>query len=156
MIFDISVLNYIVPVVSIFITYILGVLASKKSNKMEVEKMRYETFYAPFMKHLLGGLPIMPHPHSFSIEARSTFFDLIMKNTYLLSPQEASIVPRFYEAFLGMLEFDDNNEQYADAPVKYDEVFIEFCVANLLEAQKLSKSLKYPNLSKTISKILDL
>lgn len=155
MVFDLSILSYVIPVVSIFITYILGTFSSKKTRKLEVEKMRYETFYVPFMRHLLGGLPLMSEPHSFSAEARATFFDLIMKNTYLLGAQEASLVPKYYESFSEMFEYEEGNLEYSDAPQKYDEAFTQFCLASLLEAQKLSKLLKYPNLSKTISRVLD-
>ena len=77
-------LNYIIPLASILFSYLLGTLATKSSRKKEVQKLRYDSFYKPFMKHLLVALPFLEHPSELSTEARMTFFDLVMKNVELL------------------------------------------------------------------------
>ena len=52
-----------------------------------------------------------------------------------------------------MLEFSNGNEEYKFAPESFDSSFKILYLATLKEAEKLSKALKYPNLSKEISKM---
>lgn len=145
----IEVLSYLIPVLSIFLTYILGRVSSKNSTAYDVKKLRYEEFYAPYMTKLLAAFDFTDSPSSSSLEARSVFFDLIMGNVYLLGTDSAELVPTFYSSFLQLLE----HERYSK---EYDEIFLSITKAILLEAEALSKELKYPNLSKTILNIYDV
>ncbi|MGO3307193.1 MAG: hypothetical protein ACTILG_11080 [Sphingobacterium sp.] len=151
-----EILSYLIPVVSIFLTYILGTINSKNTTKHDVQKRRYEDFYVNYMTKLLAAYNFTDEPHASPLDARVVFFDLVMKHTHFLGAKSAKLVPIYYKAFLDMLEYDSGNPIYKMAPNNFDDAFLEITKEILLEAKSLSKELKYPNLSKTILEMYDV
>ncbi|MDT2830882.1 hypothetical protein P7H62_06250 [Vagococcus carniphilus] len=151
----ISWLNYVIPVLSIFITYFLGTLNSKNNLKKDVNLQRYETFYVPYMSKLLAAYNFTDDPHKSPFEVRGVYFDMIMNNMHLLDSSSSKLIPSYYKRFLDLLEFENGNDDFQFAQKRYDEIFIEISTAILKEAEELSKSLNYPNLAKTILTSVD-
>ena len=151
-----EIISYVVPVLSIFLSYFLGSLTSRHSIKREVFLKRYESFYVPFMNTLLADYDFTDCPSESPIETRSIYLDLAMKNTQYLGKKSALLIPTYYKAFIDLLECENGNADYLDADKDYDEIYLKFCKTILLEAKGLAKYLKYPELASTILEIYDL
>ncbi|MFS7200599.1 hypothetical protein AB6834_09565 [Carnobacterium divergens] len=146
----VEILSFIIPVISIYITYFLGSISAKTTRTTEVEKMRYETFYVPYLKYVLTAIPFLTNPHKMPNDIREKLFSLVIENVHLLSADETLLFSEYYFSFSNFVTGKINQ----DSENQYDEIFIKFLLATLSEAEKLSKSLGYPNLSKNISKMI--
>lgn len=145
------VLEYLVPLVSIVVTYVFGRLQSSVSSKKDSLRRRYESFYVPFIEHLYRGLAWELKPSSYSLGARSSFFEILFSNIQYLDESTQTLIPAYYGAYLDMLEWESGNPNFRDAPDKYDAAFRAIANSVLSESSKISKSLRLPEISKCAS-----
>lgn len=148
-----TVISTVVPLIAVIISYILGITTQIDKRTVDVLRVRYETLYIPFMRDLIVAPAewIVPHEHSLTVRVK--LYDLIMQNAEFLGSKSGLLLPKYNQAFLNMLEFEDGNVTYKKAPSDYDAVVIELEDALLIEAQSISRKLRYPDLSGTISTI---
>jgi hypothetical protein len=150
-------LEYIIPVASIFISYILGRLESTMKRTNDIEKERYVNFYAPYISKLCAGLIWSNKYSSLDLGARSVFFDLIMNNVQHLDSNTLKLLPDFYLNFLDMLELEENQLLDDDTSellvAAVDDTFDKINLSILSQAQILGAKLKMPPLGETILNI---
>ncbi|HOV69030.1 MAG TPA: hypothetical protein PLZ84_01750 [Clostridia bacterium] len=150
-----QILSYVVPLAAVCASYILGRVAKSHISRREYLLKRYNEFYVPFIQAFFAGylwsLPI----NKLSFDARSKFFDHIMQNIQHLDEHTLSLVPDFYKAFLGMLEYEDSNPKYSDAPKQFADIFNKVIRSVLLESIRLSKLTKQTSLGKTALQLYD-
>lgn len=144
-----TIISYIIPLISVFLSYLFGHMQATKSNKSSVKRERYNDFYSPYSSKIYAGMMWNVDYSSLSIESKSVFFDLIMKNVHYLDEETVKLVPNFYTCFLDALEYDDDiNIQKA-----LDKSFNEITMKILLQASKLSKELSLPDFAKFASEM---
>ena len=133
---------------SIFLTYYLGTLSNKENKKHEVDLKRYELFYIPYINTLMADYKFTDEPSAAPLENRSIYFDLVMKNSQYLGDRSSRLIIPYYKSFLDLFEM--NKPGYENSDIIFNEVFLSITKTVLQEAEELSKSLKYPNLAKSI------
>lgn len=148
-----TVISAVVPLIAVIISYILGVTTQINKRTVEVLRMRYEKLYVPFMRDLIVAPAEWITPHEHSLAVRSKLYDLIMQNAEYLGAKSGLVLPKYNQAFLNMLEFEDGNVTYKNAPSDHDSAFTELEDSLLIEAKAISRKLRYPDLSGTISAI---
>lgn len=142
-------LSYVIPFISIGLSYILGRLENYNQKKLGAAKERYEKFYKEFILLLVKSAPLKNDYSQISFEGRAQFFDLIINNFHLIDEQTAALSINYYYAFLEMLEYEENSSS-ADIPINYNRIFNELIDSALKESSKLSRKLKLPDLSKVV------
>lgn len=152
---NISLLSLIAPLIGILISYLLGLYGQVNTRKIASLKERYLTLYVPYLRMLLITPSELILPSELSFESRGRYLDLLTQNAHLLGSRSSLLYPKFYSSFLDMLELESGENNDSNISASYDDAFIRLEDAMLVEASKLSKKLKYPNLSKTISTIRD-
>lgn len=149
----IKIISACIPLFAVVISYLLGINTKAKQRKIDALRERYLQLYVPFLKMIMITPTELILPSEHELETRSKYFDLFSQHVHLMGKNSSILFPSFYEAFLNMLEYDSGNKKYEDAPSEFDAAFIEMEDSLLKEASKLSKQLKYPDLSASISTI---
>ncbi|MCQ5130324.1 hypothetical protein NE562_11685 [Butyricicoccus faecihominis] len=139
-------LAYVIPILSVFLSYLCGRLQSSASQKKDAIRKRYESFYVPFISLLYRGRADLIPYSQHGMEGRGQFMDLIFENIQYIDEQTQSILLDFYTANLDFLEYDDGTPGYEDAPVRADRLFEQITEHVLLESAKLSKELHLPQI----------
>jgi len=137
-----------IPLIAVSLTYIFGRLQSHASHKKQQCQLRYDSFYVPFVSRLYAGYMWERPFSSNDVQARSVFFDLIVKNVQFLGHRSQALLPEVYKSFLDMLEYDEGNPGYLGAPEIYDSTMNRFTKAMLEEGSLMSRKLRLPNLCK--------
>ena len=141
-------LGYLIPIVSVFLSYFCGRLQSSNVQKQSIKKERYEKFYIPFITSLYTGrLDLLRYSH-LSLEGRGRFFDLIFQNIQYIDEKTQSFLLDFYTAYLNMMEYESGTPGYDDAPAELDAAFAKVAGSILLESAKLSRALRLPQIGK--------
>ena len=144
-------LEYLVPVVSVFLSYLCGRLQAFSTQRQTAAKERYEAFYVPFVSLLYAGRMDLLAYSQLSPESRAKFFDLVFHNIQHIDEQTQTLLPEFYTASLNMLEFESGAQGYENAPTSLDSVFSKLTDSVLLESAKLSRALRLPQIGKAFS-----
>lgn len=145
-------LGYLIPIVSVFASYLCGRLQSSGSQKLSVKKERYEKFYVPFITNLYAGrMDLLPYSH-LPLEGRGKFFDLLFHNIQYVDERTQSFLLDFYSSYLDMLEHESGSPEHEAAPAALDAAFTKIVDSVLLEASKLSKALHLPQIGKVFYK----
>ena len=142
-------LQYIIPVASIFISFLLGCWTKSINMKQEALKLRYEQFYAPYLQLLTKAIPFRYKIEELSFETQSRFCDLILNNCHLLGPNSAESISEYYYAFIKWIPFDDK-ENPLSTNEDYSRCFHTINKSILRESSKLSKKLKLPDLGQEL------
>jgi len=132
-------LSYIIPVVAIFVTYILGSLQNRASYKKKQWQLRYDEFYVPYLKTLYNKAM---YQNAFSLIAdgdKADFIDLAHDNFQHLDLNSQQLFLDFMHAYYG------DKEDIS----KYNQAFNALSDAIASEAKSLSDKLKIPNFSYT-------
>ena len=143
-----ELLTYLVPLISVFLSYFCGRLQSSKSQKLSAQKERYEKFYVPFITLLIAGRMDLLQYSQLPLDSRGKFFDLIFNNIQSIDEKTQSLLLDFYTSFMDMLEYESGSPGYDDAPAILDAAFTKIVDSVLLESSKLSKSLRLPQIGK--------
>ena len=144
-------LSYVIPVLSVILSYMLGRLGSKMSDKKSNLTKRYYELYVPYIQRMYAGILWEQDPCNLSFNARSVFFDMLTKNIQYLDKETQSKIPDYYASFLAMLEYESGNPNYFDAPAKYSSSFWSITKCVISEASRLSKKLGLPDITTTLS-----
>ena len=151
----VKIVSASIPLFAVAISYFFGLNTQAHQRKYDVLRERYQKLYVPHFNLLLITPPEDILPSELSLSARGKYLDLISSHTHLLGSKSAEIFPKFFRAFMDLLELEDDNTDFEDADTEYDDAFITMEDILLQEGSKLAKQLKYPDLAKTISTIRD-
>jgi hypothetical protein len=146
-----AVASYIIPLISVALSYVFGRLESKTSSKQVARMERYTNFYVPYVKKLYAGFAWDYPIGKQSFEARCAILDLLMNNLQYLDVKTQRLIPDFYAAFLDMAEYNSGNPAFQNAPEAFESCFWSITQAVLLESSRLSRKLKLPDITATIS-----
>lgn len=142
-------LTYVIPLLSIALTYWLGRLQTSKEKKSDSQRERYLGFYVPFIQLLYcGRLDAQPYS-SLDLKTRAKYFDLVFQNLHLIDATTQSHVIAFHQVFVDTL---DISEATPDAITTLDNTFNVLTDSVLLESVRLSKSLRLPPIAKSFSR----
>ncbi len=136
-----TILSYIIPLISIFLSYLLGHMQATKNNKTSISRERYDNFYSQYTSKIYAGMMWNLEFHNLPIESMSVFFDMIMNNIHYLDDKTIKLIPDFYVSFLDALEYNDDLKLQQ----KLDKKFINITMQILSQTSKLSKELKLPD-----------
>lgn len=146
-----AVSAYIIPLMSVALSYILGRLESRMSLKRTSMMEQYTNLYLPYIQKLYAGFMWENTISDAPLETRSVFFDLLTQNIQYLDESSQGMIPEFYSAFLDLLEYDSGNEQYSYAPEQFEQCFWRITKSIIVEASQLSKKLRLPDITITVS-----
>lgn len=141
-----TILSYVIPLVSVALSYVLGRYESRKSYLSAVQRERYDAFYVPFINKLYAGMMWDVNFSSLSVSARGMFFDLIMHNLQFIDEETVKLIPGFYHAMLDNLEQEDGKIYQTDNDTALDETFRQIALSILSQAKILSKELHLPDI----------
>lgn len=151
--FDNDTLQYVtqwgVPVVSVGITYCFSIFKESRDRKREILKERYSNAYLPCISNLfrLYAFNSVGHYMVESRDTRCAFLDLLTDNLHYWDKSTIALYPKFYKAFLDMLEFENGNEDYQNAPVVMESISNEITLAILKAAKDIEADLGCTSLS---------
>lgn len=87
----------------------------------------------------------MPYSNS-GLEARSKFFDLLVANSYLAGKETQRLIPEFYEAYLDVLEHNEENPDFdSSCLTRLDAAFRQLIATTYKEYAVICKRLGYPD-----------
>ncbi|VDG33340.1 hypothetical protein [Lactobacillus plantarum] [Lactiplantibacillus mudanjiangensis] len=158
---------YVVPVLSAIASYVLGRLSNSIGQKQKVRAERYEKVYLPIIQILLERKYWQIPPHKAHRTIVTDFYPILSKNLGLLGKKSALnfsnfVMPLFtHKIDLGIKEdemhpnpIEGKSNRIYQIPEEhlkeYDKTFNELVLSLLREGSRLSRKLKYPNISKTI------
>lgn len=142
-----DVLGYIIPVISVFASYICGRMQSSYQSKTEAARERYEGFYVPYIRMLYQGhIYSDVHFADLSTESLLRFLETIMNNVHYLGELSLTRVHFLYDCILNMLEWRDGNPDFCTAPTECEVEFRRFTKYVLIESTELSTALHLPNI----------
>lgn len=142
-----------VSVSSVCLTYHFGAKQTKHNRKYEQLKHRYETFYVPFFTILYAShmweLPISDT----TLEHRKKIWCLLSENIALLDTRTLNHYPAFYDAFIAKMARDNNDPDCITGSQELNDAFNAIIDASMAEANKLSKQLHLPSITRPFSKL---
>lgn len=140
---------YLVPTLSIFLTYIIGRLSNTKTLKQEALKERYNNFYIPYMLLLIRSAPNLPKIIT-TPEIAMTYGKFIIEKAHYLEKETVKYSIKYYLLELDYFEFYDGNPNFIDAENQINALLIEVSLEILKEATKVAKALKLSPISETL------
>ena len=142
-------LNYVIPFLTILLTYSLGYFSNITKKKDDIDIKRYETFYIPFMRKIMRLSYSNTNHGDLPQHIRKEFTFLIMDNIQYLGKESSKCVAEYYSVSVDILT-KEHTADYTNAKRYLDISYSRLEKAILKEAEALSKSLKYPNLAKVV------
>lgn len=136
-----KILSYAIPLAAVILSYILGRLQTRRSEKRQAQKERYEQFYVPFITLLYGAGSLRYSELDF--KAQCQYHDLLFLKVQYIDEQTQSLLPTYNDAFYEALEDPSGACQL-------DDSFTAIRNSVLSEAQTLSKSLHLPPLGQSL------
>ena len=145
------VLQYAVPLFSVFLSYILGRAQSSKKDSLSAATQRYNQFYVPYISLLYSCKLDYLNYTELSSSARAKFFDLVFHNVQFIDEDTQEHLSDFYLRTLCMEDYEDGTHPDLSAPADLDAVFKAMTRCILLEAKRLSRELHMPDIGKSFS-----
>lgn len=141
-----SSISIIIGIFNIYFSYRLGKIALKEKFLLNNYSQRYKLFYIPYIQKLYG-IFITDYSiiQEMNFNSRNIFFELIMNNIEYIDKNTSLKIPAFYNAFLNMLEFEENSTGFENSPIMFDLAFTEITLSILKETKRLSQQLKLPD-----------
>lgn len=141
----ISVLNVITPFASAIILFYLASAKEKRISKADVYKERLQNYYIPFYQMYCRGhlfdYPIQEMP----FKNRGLFLDLFSKNIQYMDTKTQSLYPRYYSAFLALMEAEESNSSDLEScKTKFADIFRQITKSTFAEYKHLLRKLKMP------------
>lgn len=147
---------FFTPLIVVVSSYLFGLATSSRERKIEACRERYNHLYLPFMNWLIHVPLTWVPPIRYTVKERHNLMSLLLDNAQFMGDESSKLLIRFYDAHLNLDEFDINkNPNYSYAPPEYQNQFNLMANALLKESTKLAKTLKLPELPKTISAMYD-
>lgn len=146
--------NYITPIVtvlSVFISFGLGIWTKTRDfRKSQLEK-RYINFYIPFLSKLLRYQHTDNSPYELLAHHGLDIINLISNNIQFLSINEVTLYKDLYWLAFRCIEFSTGkypeNEKYVQ---DFNRKFDEFIIYTKISAGNIAKNLKLESISKSI------
>lgn len=132
-----TIISYIIPLISIFLSYLLGHIQAIKNNKISVKREKYDNFYSPYASKIYAGMMWEINYSNLSTESKSIFFDMIMKNIHYLDEETVKLVPNFYLCFINALEYTNDIKVQKELDKNFNNITMKI----LSQTSKLSKEL---------------
>lgn len=140
---------YLVPLFSIFLSYIIGKLSNSRNLKIESLKDRYNNFYLPYMQLLIKASVKMPYMITNPAIAIK-FGDFLIEKSHYLESKSFKFAIEYYYLELDYFEYYDGNPDFKDSEIKINRFIVKASLEILKESTKVAKQLKLPPISKTI------
>ncbi|HIW72667.1 MAG TPA: hypothetical protein H9875_08600 [Candidatus Levilactobacillus faecigallinarum] len=160
--------TYLVPLVSILASYLIGRIQSSNSQRNDVRQKRYEQLYLPVIRDLIESGYWRTDPQVAHKSIATDFYPMLSQHIELMGNRSAIAFINFemplftYKVDLGLLL--DSHKNPKETPYKipqkdkdaYNIAFLSLVAALLAESSQLAHKLKFPDLSETISSSFDL
>lgn len=140
---------YLVPVLSVLLSYIIGRLSNSRNLKIESLKERYYNFYLPYIQLLVRASVKFPTVIT-NPEIAIKFGELIIEKSHYLEKETSKYAIDYYILELNYLEYFDGNPDFPDAEEKINNFLIKVSLEILKESTKVAKQLKMPQISKPL------
>ena len=150
----ISAMPYIIPCVTVVLTFLFGQRQAYGNRKYQAQKQRYESFYVPYIQKLYAGHLFSDMKYTdLDLEQRSIFMDLLFQNLQYLDIHTQKLLPEFYDSTLHFFESESSDEPDSEAAAQLDRIFYEITSCILRESEALSKALNLPPIGAAFSQI---
>jgi hypothetical protein len=136
----------IVQVVSVGLTYYFGRRSVMSDFKTKALKTRYETAYVPYVKLLYHAQLTEEIRADISLQTRGELLKLISQNLEHWEDTTLRLYPALYSAFLNLLEYEDGNEEYGNAPSEFYKAVNTITESILADTQSIARELYLPPL----------
>ena len=140
----------VTQIFSIYISYLLGKRQAKIKYYDEVKEERYLSLYVPYIRKLYMGSDLFFSSTYFTSSLSQSFIEVLEQNIHFMGEKSLSYYQKFYRSYLDLLESEDGNEKYIQAPVISRKLFIEITISILEEALELSAQLKMPPIAQPL------
>ena len=139
----------IVAIITVIGSFILAYINSIKdllNRKYEIRREQLSKFYMPFYQKYCIGLFDQNNLSNMSLETRSSFLDLMTHNIYFMEPHSQAMYSDFYQAFLDLLEAENNNPEYPfkECAQNFDNIFDTLAKQILTEYKGILKKCHLP------------
>lgn len=139
----------VVAIITVIGSFILAYINSIKdflNRKYEIRREQLSKFYMPFYQKYRTGLFDQNSLSDMPLEARSSFLDLMTQNIYFMEPCSQAMYSDFYQAFLDLLEAEDNNPEYPlnECSQNLDNIFDALTKQILTEYKGILKKCHLP------------
>lgn len=145
----IQILGVVLPIISVFISYKLGLISNEKKYDREILEKRYFNFYVPFIKLLYINFAWDIKPHDYNTEEKKEFIDLINEHLHYLDNLSLRTYPTLYYSYGNLLCNNTSENQ-----LEFSKSFREFALLVLEESISISDELKLPTLAMPFLEIL--
>ena len=147
-----KIADYLVPVISVFVSYILGRLQVYGSNKHNARKERYEKFYVPFIRFFYANQLQSVKFSDLPSETQTKIYRLFLDNIqYLDLDTMFSLDPLMYQFSLLLLKRSGSELPHVTyAEENLDSVFKESTENILIQAKKLAQKLHLPPIAEIV------
>lgn len=142
-----EILSYVIPVLSIFISFFLGRRQTIQTHKRQILLQRYEELYIPFIRWIYIYRPWSRAFTEMTQESRSSVLSVLLNN---IDHMDNGSIELLQELYFSNIVFDtpatEPFEEFLNTAAK-DEVNTTFCRLSycmLLHSLELSKKLYKP------------
>lgn len=142
---------YIIPMISIYLSFWFGLKTKERDVKVEALKTRYDNLYEPLLRLTIESWKYVKIPSSFPKELREKFIDLFDKNIGEMGVQSLEFYPKMYESYLFYLQKTVGKVEIHPDLDKFDINFNIFCNLLMKECSIIREKLKYPEIPKSFS-----
>lgn len=141
-IYDVAIV--ILPIISVFISYNLGIRHSLKEYISKTQEDRYHSLYAPFIQWLFSSFVLETRPSSAPLHDLERLFDLIFTNLKYLDSISLRWYYQYHYSYLNLIQHKKDHSIHTNAPKKFDRIFYKLGMAMLLESSSLASELQLP------------
>lgn len=147
-----KIADYLIPVISVFVSYIFGRLQASGSNKYNARKERYEKFYVPFVRFFYSNQLQSIKFSDLPSETQTKIYRLFLDNIqYLDLDTMSSLDPLMYQFSLLILKRAGSELPHVTyAEENLDGVFKESTENILIQAKKLARKLHLPPIAEIV------
>lgn len=146
-------LQYLIPVISVAISFFLGQWSKSYDYKRQTARERYDKLYVPLISKMVT---LWPQTQDFSwmpIDKLDDIFELLSSNLHLFGSKSARYFITYQEAYLILKEARKGNEAFYSprAFSEFNDVFQNILLLLFQESQTIARLIKLPPLAKSIS-----
>lgn len=149
-----TITSFLVPVVSVIASFLIGLFTNRIGAKREANKQIYSYFYAPVMKEVIQLLPSKLYIDSLMVRTPVKSYrrvsDLIASNIHLASPVMIESYRKFELSLINLEGHYDSADRRER--IELNTTFSQLITSTLEEANILARKLKYPETPKEILK----
>lgn len=151
------VVSFVVPVISVLLSFLIGLLTNKINKSNEADKEIYQNLCVPYIQFLVRLSPIWKEystgENLIPTEIILQHFDLVMNNVQYLSPNASNKLQNLYKSLLNVLSVRDG--EIVDESGKTEALHIilfELITDDILkQTSQISRKLRYPDPTKSLS-----